>query len=492
MKFKFKNWIIFLMCIGISFLFLMICSNNSFFYSFNDNQDINWYITMGNGLLENKIPYKDLYEQKGPIVYFVFSFFCMFSNPYRMAFIFEIICISIFLFFSYKIMIKFVSNKLSLFSIILVAFITLTSPYFVVGGGALEEYCLSVFSYMLYCFIEFIHDKKQFNFIRSMIWGILIGVLLLSKFTLLALPFIIFVYISFVLLKEKKIKNLINMILSFILGVLIVSLPIIIFFIEKNAFYDFVEVYFYNNLFKYKKSVNIGWNFYNICLLGVVPFSFMLFGLISYQAFHKIEKYKKAYLILFSSYFFILLVSGNFSYYYLPLCVFVPMGVMFILDFIIRKYPKINNKYLIYIMPAFLLISCLLFGNGTLEINKKKNDYIHFEIARDIKAINNENPTLFCYKLWDYGFYNVLGVTPNVKYYANNVFEEEDFPEMYEAFKTYIVEKETEFVLVEKEVYQKEVRLFESNYNYHKSYSYRYYKDNSRSFNMEVILLIRK
>ncbi len=118
----------------------------------------------------------------------------------------------------------------------------------------------------------------------------------------------------------------------------------------------------------------------------------------------------------------------------------------------------------------------------------KKEDYVQHQIAKDIKNLDSD-PSLFCYKLWDYGFYNVLGVTPDVKYYANNLFEPEDFPEMYEAFESYIKEKRAEFVVVEKAVYDKEVDLFSSNYDFYKEYSYTYYKDNLRSFYFNVVLL---
>ena len=487
-----KNWKIILVCLVISFLFLLICSNNSFLYAFNDNQDVNWYITMGNGLLDGKMPYRDLFEQKGPLVYLVFSILCLFSNAYRAVFFLEVICFSLFLFFVYKIIIKFISSKFSMLSLILVAFLVLTSPYFYVGGGAVEEYCLPIFAYMLLCFLEFVHDRKDFNFLRSLVWGVLIGVLLLSKFTLLFFPLIIFVYMAIYYLKEKKISCLINMIRCFVLGLLIVVLPVSLFFLGKGAFSYLLEVYFYDNIFRYKTNTSIFYNFKNIALKGAAPFIFMIIGTCFYQNKFKHENYKYAYLILFVSSLLFILITGNFAYYCLPLVVFVPLGVAFCLEYIFSKKPNLFNKYIKLWCTVLLFILCLLFGNGTIELNDKKKDYIQFQVAEDIRKINNENPTLFCYKLWDYGFYNALDVVPNVKYYANNLLEEEDFPEMYDAFRSYISNNETEFLLVDKEVYEEEQNFISEYYNYYKTYSYKHYKDNYRSFEMTLILLISK
>ena len=491
-KGKYKNLKILLVSFVISFLFLMICSNNSFLYAFNDNQDINWYITMGNGLIDGKVPYRDLFEQKGPIVYFVFSLFCLFNNPYRVAFFVEVICFTIFLFFSYKLMRKFISKKNALFGIVVTAFLSLTSNFFVVGGGTIEEYCLPILIYMLFCFVEFIHEQNIFSKTRSFIWGILIGVILLTKYSLLVFPAIIYFYMLFVMIKEKKYKEVLNMTLLFIVGVLVVSVPVFIYFIVNNAFKDFFMTYFYNNLVRYTSSVDLANNIFLVCVYGFFTFVIILLGAFLHLKYHKAEKYNSYYFILLFLYFGVLLVTGNFSYYFLPLMVFVPLGVGLTIEFVAGKYHKLSNKYIYAFLSVVLLTLSLVFGNGTLELDDKKSDYIHFQIADDIKSINDENPTLFCYKLWDYGFYNVLGVVPNVKYYANNLFSEADFPEMYEAFRSYIKEEKTQFVLMEKAVYEREFDLVDPHYEYHKTYSYLYYKDNLRSFNMVLVLLIRK
>lgn len=488
---KLKDCHILLISFVISFVFLMICSNNSFLYAFNDNQDINWYITMGNGLLEGKIPYKDLFEQKGPIVYFVFCLFCLFNNPYRAAFFFEIICSSLFLYFSYKI-IKYVLNEKNIgLKLALTAVLTFTSCYFVVGGGAVEEYCLPIFSYMLLCFIEFIRDRKLFSISRSLIFGLLIGILFFIKFTLLIFPFIIFVIITILLIKEKKIRELIKMICLFIIGVLIIAFPILVYFIANSALKDFLIAYLYNNLFLYSGSNNIFYNIAMLCGLGILPFSSMILGILTYLKNDENE-YKKYYLILFGSFTIFLILSGNFPYYFLPLSVFIPLGTSAFIDFLVNRYQTKINKYITVSVYVFLVVFSLLFGNGTLELNDKKNDYIHFQIAEDIRKINNDNPTLFCYKMWDFGFYNVLGVVPNVKYYANNVFSEESFPEMYDSFFNYIDTQQAQFLLVKLECFEEEKHFILEKYDYYKEYSYVHYKDNYRKIDMNVVLLIRK
>ena len=56
-------------CALLSLLFLAVCSQSSFLYPLNDWYDANDFLTMGKGILHGLVPYRDLYEQKGPLLY---------------------------------------------------------------------------------------------------------------------------------------------------------------------------------------------------------------------------------------------------------------------------------------------------------------------------------------------------------------------------------------------------------------------------------------
>ena len=53
----------------IAFVTLLICTKSSPLYPLNDWVDANTYLTIGRGMLQGKVPYRDLYEQKGPLLY---------------------------------------------------------------------------------------------------------------------------------------------------------------------------------------------------------------------------------------------------------------------------------------------------------------------------------------------------------------------------------------------------------------------------------------
>ena len=64
----------------LSFLFITICSKNSFLYPMNDWGDVNCFFIVGRSLLDGKVLYRDIYDQKGPILYFIYALLSSISS----------------------------------------------------------------------------------------------------------------------------------------------------------------------------------------------------------------------------------------------------------------------------------------------------------------------------------------------------------------------------------------------------------------------------
>ena len=135
--------------------------------------------------------------------------------------------------------------------------------------------------------------------------------------------------------------------------------------------------------------------------------------------------------------------------------------------------------------------STFLFANGVHEMGREKSEYAQFSIAQDIKAFNLEAPTLFCYRMYDFGMHIICGILPNEKYFARNNFTKEELPEMYEAFETAIREQRNDFVVVQKKVYNEDKELLEEYYDCYKEYSYHYIESTFSSHKEEFILMIK-
>lgn len=483
-----KNWSVYAICLVVAFCFLLVCSSNSFLYGMNDWVDCNWYITMGNGVLEGKVPYRDMFEQKGPLTYFVFAFLCLFPNVYRAVFALEIITLSIFLFLAYKIMTRYISPYLSIIGTVILALLVSTCAYFGAGGGALEEYSLPIQAHFILLLLKVL-DGEKIKKSQSILIGALVAVLFWMKYTMILIPACVLVIWLILTIKNREYKQLFN-ILFMLLGFAIVTLPIFIYYVANSAIKDLFISYFYNNIFLYKSKSRFGRNLFYLLIQGIFPFILMILGFVFLK--QKIGKKAWLYTIPMIALIFSLLAMQSYIYYFLPILVFSILGVVFILTKCSKiESGKVSRIVSMILLPILCIGSTFIFANNNSEMGKSRAEYAQYAIAEDIKSFGYDNPSLFCYKLMDYGIYNACEIVPSERFYALNNFSEEEFPEMYESFEVAIIEKRNDFVVVEKYTYVEEKEFLEQYYDFYKSYVYKYIENDTYSHNFKLVLLIK-
>ena len=456
-KTELNLWAVYGICFLISTIFFLLFGFNSPIYTFNSDNDYQWFMTMGNGLVHGKIPYRDLFEQKGPIVYFVTAFCCLFQNPGIVMLIIEIFSMSLFFFFAYRICRKRLNSFYSLLALPILAFAIFTSNLKFATGGTVEEFCLPILTYLLLCWLEFLLEKRQWNWVRSLCVGLCFGIMLWVKYTLfyfVLVPMLIWFIIS---LRRRQYRALIMNILCMIAGILLISAPVLAFYAVHNALDDLFYVYFYVNLTAYGAPLTIiVFNTKLFFSTGPI-FLFLIFYTIIITAINlKLDKSHLLLLIglLINILLLLCFCNGNI-YQYTTLTPFTILGITNLLCFINTKINieiYKNKKGIFAIITTICLITCTPLTILPYEFNIEKNEYTALKIAKVIKDYEKTKEiktTLFCYKIADYGFYNAAQIIPNNYFYAENYFYEQRFPEMYLDFKKYIINKTSDFVITE-------------------------------------------
>ena len=59
-----------LYCAAAAFFILLFATRSSFLYPCNDWNDANSYFSMGKALFNGRVPYRDIFDQKGMYLYF--------------------------------------------------------------------------------------------------------------------------------------------------------------------------------------------------------------------------------------------------------------------------------------------------------------------------------------------------------------------------------------------------------------------------------------
>ncbi|MDH6355503.1 hypothetical protein M2132_001848 [Dysgonomonas sp. PH5-45] len=63
-----------LLCLFVyNALLLFLCSRMSPLYDFNAWSDINVYFTIGKGWMNGLLPYRDLFDHKGPLIFLIYG-----------------------------------------------------------------------------------------------------------------------------------------------------------------------------------------------------------------------------------------------------------------------------------------------------------------------------------------------------------------------------------------------------------------------------------
>lgn len=246
-------------CVIIATLFVTICSKCSFLYVFNDWDDSNSFFTMGKGMVNGKILYKDLFEQKGPLLYLIHAIAYIISNKtFIGVYIFEIISFAVFLYYSAKIMSLFVRKIHALWGLPLLSF-TILSSYVFLKGDSAEEFCLPLLAFGLYHFLNYFKNiyPNKMSTKTLIVNGIIAGCVLWIKYSLLGfwLGFAGFMCIGLIL--NKKVKDAFITGGYFLLGMIISSIPWLIYFGVNGALYDLINVYFIVNITAYSSDKTI-------------------------------------------------------------------------------------------------------------------------------------------------------------------------------------------------------------------------------------------
>jgi len=460
--FRKVNWFL-VYCFVIAALFLGICSKSSPLYPMNDWVDVHCFFTMGRSILEGIVPYRDLYEQKGPVLYFIYAIIALFSSKtFLGVFLMEVIVFGAFLYFSGKIAEIYLGKCPILYLIVaILAAIIPVSPAFAHGAGA-EETCLFMLTYGLYTVLKALHNQRPLSFREAFFNGLCAAAVLYIKFTMLGFYmglalFVIVWYIS----RKYSIPTLLTTIGQFLLGLGALSLLVFGYFLIHGAVNDFIQVYFYNNLFLYPTEIEgsrweMIWKCLDTTLTRNESYAWLMYCSLIFLCVIIKNHWRDLIMGLLS---FSGLVIGTYwggrgyTYYGLILCIYAVFGLIGLVSLLrlvpLRKWlNQLTGEIpLISWLALTLSVSLLLAysfenSNNTYLMTYEKEDMPAYRFAQTIKTV--ENPTLLNYGFLDAGFYFAADVTPNCEFFCTlNI----NAPDMWAIQRECIENGDVDFVI---------------------------------------------
>lgn len=455
MQLKKDKYFTILFCFIISFLILMIVSKSSFLYPMNNWNDANAFFTMGKSLMNGKVIFKEIFEQKGPLLYFIYGIGYLISNKSFLGiFILEILSSTVFSYYICKIINIYLDKKYA-YLILPIFLMLLYSSSAFASGGSCEEFCLPFLGYTLYQLFVCAR-KKDIDYKKIYLVGFMAGLIFLMKYTALGVSFGFCVYIFVQLLQTKKYKKALIFPFMFFFGFISPMIPWLLYFIFNSALYEFINSYILINALSYGNvEVSLFSRIYNCLyfflrnLYGAGKIIFVLFCLIIVFLFVKNKVNCREKIAVICSIFFTVLfiyIGGTYLYYYVfPVCIFIIFSLIGIVLLLNKYLNKINIKIASIVIVLVTLIGSYFLSSNTKLMKNKKEELPQYQFAEIINSY--DNPTLLNYGFLDEGFYTVTGIIPNTKYFEKLNFKYDRYPENIDSLNNYIKNKEVEFVV---------------------------------------------
>lgn len=453
-----------LLFIGLStFIIITLTTTSSFLYPFNLWNDSNIIYTVGKGIVHGFVPYRDFFERKGILFYFIHTLGYLISpDKFTGIYILELFPAFFFLLLCYKTA-KLFTNKDILFFIPIFAAL-IYSAYNTKSGDCAEEFCLPLLMYPFYISLKNLKLKKDFNCIELFICGLLAGCVFWIKYTMVGF-FIGWAIIPlYDLIRNKKFKSLILLTAALFAGIIISTLPWIIYFSRHHAIKDWLETYILSLM---NGSTTTGGgktsaagiikaylkNIPSMIHYNLHLFIFSLAGFI--YIFKKEAKNVKIHIVLtFIFTYLFIFYKGIFQRYYcMILDIFAVFGLVLLAEAFELLIVRCSFKHLkesVFIF-FFLVLAILYSVENYIYIGfmtTKIEDYPQYKFTKIINKY--ENPSILTYKFMDRGFYTISNRLPNCKYF----FEMSSDSEAQKKYaEDWVKDGKVDFIITEDEKY---------------------------------------
>ena len=429
-------------------------------YYSNEWADVNVYFTIGKSILAGKVPYVDLFDHKGPLIFFLYGLgYAISGHSFFGMFLLELVA---WLFMMYALY-KQASLYLNQFS----AFIaTSIMPILLIGlmktGGSAEEFILTIQCVGFYLFAVYYNTKRpgkhplKYMFVH----GFLCSIVIFTKINLIVIWMFPLAGILLCILIAKEYKNFFLNILTFILGILVIALPVCLYFYLNDALKNAYDTYIVLNS-KYADIMTISETVrllsFKLLYLYLEPFSLFLLGFVGvfYYPFKLVKSVIGKWMFFIAGIlsYLIIYMSAVYQYYYpIPILMFSMFGVFGILVFL-EKYIKVKKTSLWMALVFVVVFVYMGLSQTTLEETRiallmSKDPGVMMKKTQ--RVINKEkNPTLLNL---GFGLSNSLFTTceifPNVRYFVTPNLTYESFPQMRDEQAEYIKERKTQFVVM--------------------------------------------
>ena len=462
----------YVLCFLSAVLIIAVCSRSSFLYAFNIWDDANSYFTVGKCIFRGFVPYRDLFDQKGIMLYFIYGLASLISpTTFLGVYVFEVIAAFFSLLAIFKIYLQFLKNGMMPYIITPITGAVIYSSYDFWWGGSAEEFLFPFIMWGLYLTVYHFRNiyPEPMDYRIVLLGGILAGCVLNIKFSSLGFFFGWMAFVFFAdLITGRAVKKAFVSCFVFLGGMGIATIPWIIYFGLNGAIYDWGYVYIYKNVFEYSKKLTLPERvavFYDIVknhiLNNELVFILIFIGVIYFIGSAVVTtigkndlkrllirvRLSELWCLGMELFFlvFVLFVGGvSLPYYPFPVNGFVMFGFIpfcYIIEGLINK--KAGHFWVVVSLVVTFLTTWFMSVNTRFYGVKAQDLYI-YKFRDYIRSTGIANPGIIVQFTFDVGLYTVLDEEPICYYFQTQTL---NMDEVLEYQEQYLRSGEADFIV---------------------------------------------
>ncbi len=416
-----------LLFLVFSIVLVTLFSTCSPLYPCNPWGDANVFMTIGKNMLHGMMPYRDLFDLKGILLFMLHewaAFFC--PHSFHAIYILQVLCLWGFITFSYKTARLFCNTGITLPFACLVGLLTISSDFYYYGDSV-EEFSLPVLAHSMYHFLRYVKDGKAPSRAVGIVIGMGVGVILWMKYSILTFYIGALAGILVLAWRRGELPVVGRTVMWMVCGMLTVSVPVLVYALHHGILADFIGVYFYSNIFEYhgvSTRNDMSWQEKTFPLAG---YALVLIAI----GFSKVRKDVRLFVFCTfagtaSVLAFFKIPVCNF-YYYLVLAVFLPLLIMYV-----RRW-RVSWISLTFFSVVALLATLLNYNFMRLVCGTFQPKIL--EVAEIVNASGCGRSDVLLYRCGDKGIFVLTDQVPAVKHFFSvgvaHIPEEEAEQEAY-------------------------------------------------------------
>ena len=447
---SFRSGKLLCLCFVVAFIVVTLMSTCSFLYPTNTWGDAQCFYTVGKTIAQGKVLYRDIYEQKGPLLYFLHA--CVEwipgtnVNPFLEIYILEVAAATATLFFLMKTLALYCGWKPRILAYLPLLCMLVYCNYSFVGGDSAEEFSLVANAYVLYATMSMLQSERP-ELSRGMLYcmGLLCGVVFWIKYTCLVFAFGALIVLLAVAIRERNGRLIGRAVVFMLLGALTASTPVFLYFAAHDAFGALWEAYFYNNLFAYPQDFRrqLSYTAYYLVYFAYYNSGYLLFALGGWIYFLRRKWNAQACCILciVAAFVVVTIMGGRiFIYYWLPMAPLAVVGIACLDALLVRLQPARARRLA---LGAVSLILCvwLSLPLWNRNIGQKREDVPSYQVVASMER--TPETTLLDLSFLDSGIYTAGDFVPTTRFFCRlNLV----LPEMVEEWERIIRNGEVDYI----------------------------------------------